>query len=115
MVPLSSGGLIQTDTVSNPSKYGGSIAPLSKKFAEITVPVILLMTIGVPLEFGSLVPMASNLHSSPGKAAALVGSSDCEQAAKKIRKTAQQLERLRFLCFFRYSKWIDLVDGRQFD
>ena len=51
--------LTHTETNSIPSKKGGSIAPLSKKFAEITVPVTGLITTGVPLVFGVVVPIVS--------------------------------------------------------
>ena len=49
---------MQTETNSSPSI--GSIAPLAKKLEEISVPVSALITIGVPLVFGTVVPIARN-------------------------------------------------------
>ena len=59
LFPFRSGASTQTETNSLPSRKGGSIAPLSKKFAEIKVPVKGLITIGVPLVFGTVVPVVS--------------------------------------------------------
>ena len=57
--PLVSLGDTQTETDSMPSKYGASIAPPLKKFAEITVPLMLSMTSGLPLVGGTVVPVTS--------------------------------------------------------
>ena len=91
LLPVVSNGETHTDTLSNPSKKGGSIAPLLKKFAEITVPVFVLIVSGDPLLGGTAVPVTTNSHDGMYKA---VGSAKLMEE-KKDPASAREVSSVR--------------------
>ena len=72
------------------------MAPLAKKFAEITVPVTGLMTTGVPLVFGEVVPIVSYEH---------MLCADATVGIKSDRNTQIRMLQLIGGRFFSLSGW----------